>query len=183
MYWVVALFDEKTEQRIEEIWKGLSDNNISFYGEEIKDGRPHLTLGSYSELAEHEFIRLMDEFYTGRRSFDITFNAIGTFLNYKTLFLSPTLTKELSDFHTHHHKHFRDFNSTANTYYLPGEWIPHCTLANKVSNEKLSQAFNFCLERQQTLHGKVTEIALIKLIEEKGGIIDAPIIYSKRLNG
>lgn len=182
MYWVVALFDEKTEQRITDIWKELSDNDISFYGEEIKEGRPHLTLRSYDELDENEYIRLLEKFYSDKFGFDITFNTIGSFLNYKTLFLSPIVTKELMEFHAHHHEYFRKFNNTANPYYLPDQWIPHCTLANKLSNEKLSQAFNFCLERQQTLHGKVTEIAFIKLLEEKDGFIDAPIIYSKRLN-
>lgn len=182
MYWIVALFDEQTEQSIANIWKELSDNEISFYGEEYKDGRPHLTLGSYEELDKDEYMRLLEKFYSDKSSFDITFNTIGSFLNYNTLFLSPTMTKELMEFQNQHHEYFKKFSDAANAYYLPDQWIPHCTLANKLSDEKLSEAFHFCLRRHQTLHGKITEIALIELASEKDGIIEAPIIYTKHLN-
>ena len=29
MYWVIGLFDQKTEQKVEEIWTQLSENSIA----------------------------------------------------------------------------------------------------------------------------------------------------------
>jgi 2'-5' RNA ligase len=181
MYWVIALFDTKTEQVIKSIWEELSANSISFYSDEVKDGRPHLTLGNYYELNKGEYIGLMDTFYEKKGCFDITFNTIGSFLNYQTLFLSPTITKELIDFHTNHHNFFEKFNRKANSYYLPNQWIPHCTLANKLPHDQLSEAYAYCLKNFQTIKGKIKEVALIEMVGEYRESFEAPIIYSKTL--
>ncbi|MEH7276582.1 hypothetical protein V7125_23535, partial [Neobacillus vireti] len=53
----------------------------------------------------------------------------------------------------------------------------HCTFANRLTLEKLSQAFNYCSEIN-TICGKIKEVALID-ISDKG---KAPIIYWKRIN-
>jgi hypothetical protein len=181
MYWIIGLFDEKTEQIIKNIWKKLSEESISFYEEEIKEGRPHITFGSYYDLNKTEYIRLLDKFYEDKNGIDITFNTIGSFLNYGTLFLSPTVTKELIDFHSGHHEYFKEFNENANSLYLPGKWIPHCTLANRLPPEKLSEAFNYCLKGNDIIYGNIKEIALIELVSEDSECVEAPIIYSKPL--
>ncbi|WML48684.1 hypothetical protein RCG23_00590 [Neobacillus sp. PS3-34] len=46
MFGVIALFDEQTEQIINDIWKELREKLISFYAEEVEDRRPHITLAS-----------------------------------------------------------------------------------------------------------------------------------------
>ena len=181
MYWFTALFDEKTEQHIKTIWKELSEKSLSFYGEEVKDARPHLTLGSYKHLDSGAYIREIDLFYNDKSSIDITFNTIGSFLNYGTLFLSPTVTNELLEFHTNHHKSFRSFNESANSLYSPGNWIPHCTLANNLSPEKLSDVFHYCLKRSDIIHGRIREVALMELIEGSEEGVKAPVIYAKSL--
>lgn len=181
MYWVAALFDEATEQTIKRTWKELSDESISYYADEIKDGRPHLTLGSYDELDKDRYIEGMKTFYKEKAGIDICFNTLGSFMNYGTLFFSPTVTKELFDLHQSHHQYFEDFNSTASPLYLPGKWIPHCTLANNLTPERLSKAFQFCLERNQTIYGRITDIVLIEKAELQEGNMDAPIIFSVSL--
>ncbi|QTC41801.1 2'-5' RNA ligase family protein [Bacillus sp. V3] len=181
MYWVVALFDEQTEQLIKDVWKELRDEDISYYIDEVKDGRPHLTLASYKELDKENYIRQMDIFYDENESFGVTFNHVGTFLNYNTLFLSPTMTQELLDFHTDHHKHFETFSTEANKLYEPGQWIPHCTLANKLEADGLSKAFHYCVDRVGLTEGKIEEIGLIELVKQDGDAMEAPLIYSKKL--
>jgi bifunctional ADP-heptose synthase (sugar kinase/adenylyltransferase) len=42
LYWVIALFDDKTEKLIKEIWKELTVKNISYYEEEINDARSYI---------------------------------------------------------------------------------------------------------------------------------------------
>jgi 2'-5' RNA ligase len=176
MYGFIAIFDEKTEQRIEDIWKGLEENLISFYAFEVENRRPHITLACYNYISKNDFIKQMSDFYKDKPAIDVTFNTIGSFLNSGTLFYSPTVTKDLIEFHFNHHRHFEQFNDDPNSLYLPDNWIPHCTIANRLSSEKLSEAFNYCSKRD-TLCGKIKEVALID-ISEKG---KAPIIYSKEL--
>jgi 2'-5' RNA ligase len=181
MYWVIALFDKETETLINNIWEELREESISYYIDEVQDGRPHLTLASYNELDKKNYIRQMEIFYDNKRSFDITFNHIGSFLNYNTLFLSPTLTMQLLDFHTEHHKHFDTYHREANKLYEPGQWIPHISLANKLEPDQLSKAFHYCVERIGLTESRIEEVGLIELVDQDHDAMEAPIIYSKKL--
>jgi 2'-5' RNA ligase len=178
VYWVAAIFDYKTEQTIKGIWNELREASISFYADEIKDGRPHLTLASYSSLDEDKYIEGMKVLYKDKRAIDISFNTLGTFLNYGSLFFAPTMTSELFDLHQSHHHFFQAYNHTANSLYLPGKWIPHCTLANNLQPDQMSEAFTFCLERNDTITGRITEIALIEAVDGQDGQLKAPVIFS-----
>ncbi len=181
MYWVIALFDDKTEEMIQKIWKELTVKDISYYEEEINDARPHITLGSYSELDKEAYIQSLEAYYDHKEPIDITFNTVGSFMNFGTLFLSPTVTRKLLDFHSSHHDYFHFFHETANPLYLPDSWIPHCTLANKLSPAKLAQGFEHCLERGDLIEAKITAVALIELVDDSKDCIDAPIVYEKQL--
>ncbi|PFA67071.1 hypothetical protein CN378_11885 [Bacillus sp. AFS015802] len=183
MYWVIALFDDKTEKLIKGIWEELTIKNISYYEEEINDARPHITIGSYTHLDKTAYIEALDSYYEHKRSFNITLNTVGSFLNFGTLFLSPTVTKELLNFHSSHHEYFQAFSETANPLYLPDNWIPHCTLANKLSPDKLAEGFEHCLNRGDLIEAKITGIALIELVDDSENCMNAPIVYLKHLNG
>lgn len=177
MYGVIALFDEQTEQLMKDIWKELKDKSISTYAYEVENRRPHITLASYSILNKTDYMKMMDEFYNEKPTINITFNVIGSFLNSGTLFFSPTVTKELFEFHANHHRNFQHFNDNPNSLYLPNRWIPHCTITNRLSSEKLLEAFNYCSQRNDMIHGKIKELAIIEVSSRN----EAPIIYSKEL--
>lgn len=176
MYGLIAIFDETTEQIIKDIWKELKERSISFYAYEVEDRIPHITLAGYNDLNPSYFTKQMDVFYEGKQAIDITFNTIGSFLNSGALFLSPTVTTELIEFHSNHHKIFEQFNDDPNSLYLPNRWIPHCTIANRLSPEKLSKAFDYCSKRNATIAGQIKEVALIDVSNKN----KAPIIYSKK---
>ncbi|MGE7924176.1 2'-5' RNA ligase family protein [Viridibacillus arvi] len=176
MYGLIAIFDEQTEQIIKDIWKELKEKSISFYAYEVEDRIPHITLASYNDLNLSYLTKQLDVYYEGKQAIDITFNTIGSFLNSGALFLSPTVTAGLIELHTNHHKNFNQFNDDPNSMYLPNRWIPHCTIANRLSPENLSKAFDYCSKRNATISGQIKEIVLINVsIKNK-----APIIYSKK---
>ena len=176
MYGLIAIFDEETEQLIKDIWKELKEESISFYANEVEDRIPHITVASYNDLNISYFTKQMDFFYEGKSAIEIAFNTIGSFLNSGVLFLSPTITRDLMEFHLDHHKNFEQFNDDPNSLYVPNRWIPHCTIANRLSQESLSKAFDYCSKRNSTISGYIKEIALIDVsIKNK-----APIIYSKK---
>lgn len=177
MYGFIAVFDDATEQLVKNIWAELHEKTISSYAYEVKDRIPHITIASYNRLNTEQFMKHMDVHYCDQSALDITFSSIGTFLQSGALYLAPTVTKQLLTFHENHHKNFQHFNDDPESLYLPGRWIPHCTLANRLPQEKLIEAFKYCSERIETVFAQIQEVALIDLTD-KG---KAPIIYSKDL--
>ena len=181
MYGLIALFDQDTELLIKQIWKDLSEKSISFYAEEIEERKPHITIASYNNLDKSEFIRSMDQFYDSIHQVQIAFHSLGTFLQSGTLFLSPTMSTALSNLHRNHHDYFKKYNDNPASLYLPGYWIPHCTLANRLSHEKLCEAFAYCTNKIGKINARITEVTLIETIFDNSRCIAAPEVYSRKL--
>lgn len=181
-YAFVGYLDHKTETFFQSLWKDLSDKDISQYGVETKGKRPHITIADYDNLDKNSFIRLADKFYEDKININITLNILGTFINTGTLFLAPTLSTELLDFHRKHHNSFKTFNENENSLYLPGKWIPHCTIASRLSEDKMVQAFRYCKNNIDKIHCKLNEIALIEVkLNDDGVVIEDRVVFSKEL--
>ncbi|MGE7979714.1 2'-5' RNA ligase family protein [Psychrobacillus sp. NPDC093200] len=176
MYGIIALFDEETEQQIIEVWNDLKDQNISSYASEVKDRKPHITIASYKNLNVEQYIKEMDRYLEEKVSLTISFETIGSFINSGALFYSPLVTKELMDFHMDYHEHFKKIQEE-DSLYNPGRWIPHCTIANRLTKEKLLEAMHHCSHNQTSISGFIKEIALI----DTSMVGYAPILYSKKL--
>lgn len=177
MYAVIALFDTVLEQRIKMIWEELESNKISYYAREVEDRIPHITLASYKEVSVTNFINELEIFYKDKKKIQVEFQAVGSFKNTQTLFYSPTITKELMELHYDHHQYFSLFHNQEESLYRPGKWVPHCTVANRLSKEKLKEAYNYCLNIGVMLEGQINRIGLIRVDNSK----HAPVIYSKSL--
>ena len=84
----------------------------------------------------------MGIFYKGKEKVRLDFQTVGTFINTQTLFYSPSVTEELLELHSDHHRNFASFIDDEELVYLPGKWVPHCTLANRLSEEKLQNSYS-----------------------------------------
>lgn len=177
MYGVIALFDEQTEQIIRNIWDELKEMSISFYADEVVNRKPHITLASYNHFNVADFIKHMDEFYHDVPEMEISFRSIGSFLKSGALYFTPIVTRELMEFHSNHHTFFKQFKDDSESLYLPDRWIPHCTIANRLSPEKLAEGFHYCSRRNDAINGRITEVAIIEFINKN----NVPVIYSKKL--
>ncbi|MGF9697882.1 2'-5' RNA ligase family protein [Paenibacillus sp. MABNR03] len=182
MFGVVAHFDQNTELYIKQVWKELSDNEVSKYAEEVQDRRPHITIAGYNSYVEIEqFISDFDCFYESKKQLSITMNSLGTFLNTGILFLTPVPSKEFLTLHDNHHSFFEKYRMKAESQYLPGNWIPHCTLANRLNDEKLKEAMSFCTKRIERISATIVEVSVIKATYENNKCIKSPSIHTKAL--
>lgn len=132
----------------------------------------------------YAFIALFDEFYNSKSSVDVELNILGSFINTGTLFIAPMLSSELFDFHREHHSYFKIFNDNEKSFYIPGKWTPHCTIASRLNEDNMIQAFKYCKSNLPKIYGEISEVALI-LIEVKlndyGIAIEDTVIFSKKL--
>jgi 2'-5' RNA ligase len=181
MYGIICMFDEVTEEIIKGIWNDLKTNNISSYAFEVKDRRPHITLASYENINLDLYIKLFTDFYENQQKIDIVLSSLGTFFNSGTLFLSPTPSKSLLQLHEKHHKQFGDFNDNPNSLYLPGKWVPHSTLANRLSAPKLVEAITFCSKSMAPIKGEINEISIIKVEKVADNSVRTTTVFSKKL--
>jgi 2'-5' RNA ligase len=181
-YALVGYLDYETEECFKDLWKDLSENNITQYGVDTKGKRPHITIADYDNLDKDLFVDLLNKFYDDKLKIDLSLNILGTFMNTGTLFLAPALSSELLDFHTNHHTYFKTFNENENSFYLPGKWNPHCTIASRLSVDNMVQAFKYCKTNLNKVNGKLNEIALLQIeFNDEGIAIEDKIVFSKIL--
>ncbi|CAM4212396.1 hypothetical protein BAMA_02165 [Bacillus manliponensis] len=181
MYGVIALFEEGAERAIESIWNELYERNISCYAKEIPSRKPHMTIASYESIEIESFIEDMNRFLHSQNGIPLMLNTIGTFLGSSTLFLSPVPTKKLLAFHRSYHEYFKRYSDNPDSLYLPGKWVPHCTIANHLKEEKFYEAFQCCTSMVKPMETSIEKLALIKLEYENNKCIDAPILFSKTM--
>ncbi|MBZ9688958.1 2'-5' RNA ligase family protein [Clostridium estertheticum] len=183
VYALVGYLDYETEEYFKNLWKDLSENNITQYGVDKKGMRPHITIADYDKLDVDKFVGVLNEFYKNKSKINIDLNILGTFINTGTLFLAPTLSTQLLQFHRSHHDHFKAFNEDEKSFYLPGMWNPHCTIASRLSEDNMVQAFMYCKSNPNKIYGKLNEIALIEIkLNDKSIAIEDRIVFSKNLN-
>jgi 2'-5' RNA ligase len=181
-YALVGYLDYETEECFKDLWKGLSKDNITQYGVATKGKRPHITIADYDNLDKDIFVNLLNKFYEDKSKIDISLNILGTFMNTGTLFFAPALSSDLLNFHRNHHTYFKAFNENENSFYLPGKWGPHCTIASRLSDDNMILAFKYCKNNLNKTNGKLNEIALLEVeFNDEGIAIEDKIIFSKIL--
>lgn len=181
-YALVGYLDNETERNFKRLWTDLSDKNITQYGVENRGRRPHITIADYDNLDKNRFIELLEKFYEEKQKVEISLSILGTFINTGTLFIAPTLSTELLSFHSNHHNHFKEFNENEKSFYLPGKWSPHCTVASRLDEDKMLKAFRYCKSGMGKINCKLNEIALIEIkLNDNGIAIEDIVIFSKEL--
>ena len=161
-YAVVFYFEKHSEFPIKEIWKkmesiGLSPNK---YKGKI---RPHMTLAIYESIncseCENEIKRIGKE----SNMLTVQANHFGIFPHQPAvIFISPAPNTELLEFQRKIHKILEGKVDGTWDKYLPGKWVPHCTLAQGVNNKDLPAALNMCLQMKLPLELRITQIGIVE---------------------
>ncbi len=141
-YAIVLYFDENSEIIIRDMWKLLYDNNINKLMHD-SNSRPHITLAIYDEdlYDLDNFINSVEDYAKTLKPFKLIVSNIGMFnTNEGVAFLAPKVTGELLDIHYKLYEGLKQYAEFAWNYYIPDNWIPHCTIAIELSKEKLLQS-------------------------------------------
>lgn len=171
MGYAVELFcDPESEQAVCEIWDGLGaalgKPSLSELG-----ARPHVSLAVYNDDLDtsvfseqlHEFSEQLHEFAESLAPFEFKLSSVGTFPGSEgVVFLAPVVTRQLLAVHAKYHEVFSQYDAFAMTYYLPGNWVPHCTVAIDLAAGEVTEAMAYCREAFQPITGRFQEIGLIE---------------------
>ena len=102
------------------------------------DAKPHISLAVFDEVDIPRLCVILHEFAARLEPLTIRFSYIGLFPGTENIvFLAPVVTESLISAHAMLHRYLADADMKCHSYYLPGAWVPHCTIT---AEELLAQA-------------------------------------------
>ncbi|MEE1077369.1 MAG: 2'-5' RNA ligase family protein [Acutalibacteraceae bacterium] len=164
VYAIEMYFDKETEDKIMSLAQKIADNKLSTKFLEWKT-RPHVTLAVFNEVDENKCIELLKEFTKERKVLPAFLDSVGMFNDTKTIFLNPTMTKNMYQLQSDLYDTMKEFDTQGWEWYLPDGWVPHCTIA--LNREDEEEAFykssELVLREFKKIEGKYTALGLVKL--------------------
>ena len=166
-YAVELYYDEETQNKISALAEMIAQKKISTKFLEWKT-RPHLTLACFHDVDECLCIEKLKLFAQNHKTLPVSIDSVGMFNDSKTIFLSPTMTRDMYQFQRELHNSLNGFDTQGWEYYCPDQWVPHCTVA--LTREDKEEAFFQASEFVEIGLVKVTfpvqEIYTVKLCKK-----------------
>ncbi|MDE2847590.1 MAG: 2'-5' RNA ligase family protein [Gemmatimonadota bacterium] len=162
-YAIELFFDDAGERAVRDIWVGLGtalgQPSLSELG-----ARPHVSLAVYGDgLDTNGFPERLFDFARSVAPFEFKLSSVGTFPGSEgVLFLAPVVTRRLLEVHARFHEVFSKHENAGMGYYLPGNWVPHCTVAIELAAAEVTAALAYCRETFQPISGRFQEIGLVE---------------------
>jgi 2'-5' RNA ligase len=160
MYAIELYLAEPEAGLIRRMWDNLAQIGLSAMRD--NGSRPHVTLGVFGEIDRAVIEEQLDRFFETQKLHPITFEVLGFFPASRVLHATPTVTAWLLDLHRAFHQAVADISAGPSLYYLPGRWVPHCTLAFDIPPEQVAEAFGRVASGWFPLTGHFDEAGLVR---------------------
>jgi len=159
-YAVELYFDEATDEAVRAIWHRLADAGIST-GALVNGARPHISLGGCQELDATRFRSALMSFAHKSPPLEFALASVGVFPTAEgVVFLAPAVTRDLLNLHEAIHTVFAEYAVSPWTLYLPGNWVPHCTLALNLPQDRIAAAVDLCRDAALPIQGRFERVGL-----------------------
>lgn len=161
MYLVSIYFDEKTNERINQLIRKTAEKSGNTF---MLDGNvpPHITISAFETKKEKEVIERLKACAAQLFQGKLQWVSVGTFLPH-VLYITPVLNEYL---HNTEVDIFEALNVLEDTIirncYQPFQWLPHTTIGKTLTKEQLQTAFAELQEQFTVFEGNVTGIGLAK---------------------
>jgi 2'-5' RNA ligase len=157
---VELYFDSASEEIIRDLWRAIAA--AGFPSSLLEAGyRPHISLAICESLDVAAIRPALSSFAGNLSPFSCTLSHIGIFPTMQgVLFLGPTVTTELLDLHASFHTLFASYARDQHEYYLPGRWVPHCTLTYDISTPEIAGAMMTACQASLPIEVKLEEIGI-----------------------
>ncbi|MTI47934.1 2'-5' RNA ligase family protein [Sporosalibacterium faouarense] len=163
-YSIELYFDKRSTEKIIKIRREFHKQGISI--ENV--GQPHITLAIYEDLDLEKYKEELKAYSQEIKTFDITLSNIGMFVTESpVLFISPIVTKELLNIHSEFHTKFKKHSGSAWEYYIPDNWVPHCTLIMGIENNNINRAIKSCKDLGLPIDATIEGIGILEFSPNK----------------
>lgn len=162
-YSIELRFDDALSARIGEARRALAERDTSSMAEAA--GAPHVSLAVYDErgIDPARLAAMIEHLAAMKEPLSISLASLGMFpTEERVLFLAPVPSRTLLDLHAAWHALAADPAASCWSYYLPGNWVPHCTLCTALPPPDLAHAIAHLGQRWTPLAGTLRTLALIR---------------------
>ncbi|MBO0840106.1 MAG: 2'-5' RNA ligase family protein [Sciscionella sp.] len=159
-YALEMFFDTEADNAVRELWQRLENANIpSLASRTHRKHRPHSTLAIAGGIPASTRTELTKQLRMLALP-NLWLYTLGTFpTKENALFLAAVVDTELLAVHSAVHDTLAGKVKNPLAYYLPGAWVPHCGLAQNITNEQLSSGFSL-LHPIDPISARIAEVGI-----------------------
>lgn len=161
MYLISIYFDEKTNRRIQQYIDKVAEKSGNTF---MLDGNvpPHITISAFETQNEDMVLKVLDSLVHKLQKGSLTWASVGQFFPY-VIYMTPVLNAYLHGMAEAIYDVLSNLEGVqVNTHYRPFQWLPHTTIAKKLSREQMQIAFKVLQNSFGTFDGEVVKIGLAK---------------------
>ena len=175
-YAVTLYFDEQSQARLLEMMEDLCRAGVNRYMLDLGI-RPHLTLAYWQDQQGIDVTDAIKRFAAEVKGTGVLFSSIGIFpTDPKVVYLSPVKDESLIKLHK---RLYQNLSGRVENYvqnYTPDYWVPHCTLATKLTEEEVLKAVKTLLKVKFPVKAMISRLELLKC-QPKDGILACEVSF------
>ena len=161
-YAVALYFDEKSQAQLLGMMEDLGNAGVNRYMLDLSI-RPHITLGYWKDQKGTDAIEEIKRFAPEVKGTRVLFSSIGIFpANPKVVYLSPVKDDGLIKLHNQFYQRIKGKIENYSLNYTPEYWVPHCTLATKLTEEEVLKSVKTLLKVKFPMKAMISQLELIK---------------------
>jgi len=167
---VVLYFDDFTEKRVRQAWEALDSYGVPSAASTYEEGyRPHITLAMLNTPYPEQAAARLRMPLSNVSGLPVSMTSLGFFLTNKSpAYLAVAPTTALMRLHENVHSALGAMETWS--YYRPGNWMPHCTLAMGVACQTtVAEALG---ETPLPIHATVGSAHMVELPKEQPDAVD-----------
>ena len=158
---VELVLDEAAADDVRRCWHALAKAGLAPYMSE-SGSQPHITLCIFDSLERDPTEVLLQSRAATTPPISIELVSFGIFPGEDpVLFLEPVVTKELLQLQQELHTALTAFSEGPWRHYIPGNWVPHCTVALEFPPALLGNVIETCISTALPIDGHADALALV----------------------
>ena len=161
MYLLSIYFDEKTNKIIQRYINQVAEKTGNRF---MTEGSvpPHITISAFETQDEKSAIEELDSLVKELRKGNLTWASVGQFFPY-VIYIAPVLNEYLQGLSKQMYDNLSALDGIfISPYYQPFQWLPHTTIAKKLSKEEMKIAFEVLQNSFGMFEGEVVKIGLAR---------------------
>ncbi len=141
---VELYFDAPGEERLQRVCDAVGKVVKRSVLHEI-GARPHVSLAVLDSVETGPLCHEIEQLAGTLPSMEVRLGSVATFPSTGgVVFLAPVVTPKLLELHRRFHTRLQAIGARSSDYYLPGNWVPHCTMALDLEPAEVPRAIEIC---------------------------------------